>query len=191
MVGNVVKNAVENNEKSATSKPKIEWQRKTYPLKLKLDIEQQERIDVFLEEYAKVTQFVINKATNELFPFFKRKAEPQKGKEYPIGICSLCNKQKTLKYEWKTPTGKIKKNCGCLNGHYSLRKIFLPSKNYRITKFDSEPEWDMRLAGKLYNGFPKLIQGGDQVKGEEYNRAVYDSCLQKAVETIKSQNALN
>lgn len=168
------------------SKKKIEWQRKTYPLKLKLSEEQKERIDVFLEEYQKVTNFIIEKCVNEIFPFYKKQKEPFITKK-----CSLCNKEKKMKYQWKTPQGKKTLNCGCLNGHYSLRKLFLPSGTHAITDISTK-EFDMRFAGKLYDGFPKMIQGGsDLLKGSIYNHSMYDSCLQKAVETIKSYNALN
>ena len=187
------KSVAKKDTKSETNTDaKTQWQRKTYPLKLKLNEEQTQRIDVFLEEYSKVTNFIITKAVNNLFPFYKRLPTPDKNRDWPKGTCSLCNKQKDLKYTWKTPNNKIKQNCGCLNGHYSMRKLFLPSKNYKINQFDSIAVWDMRFAGKLYDGFPKMIQGGDTLNGEsQYNRGVYDSCLQKAVETIKSQNEIN
>jgi transposase len=186
-------NVAKKSHKSITNTTtKTQWQRKTYPLKLKLSEEQQQRIDTFLEEYKKTTNFVIDKAVNHLFPFYKRLPTPDKQHDWPKGTCSLCNKQKDLKFKWKTPNGKTKGNCGCLNGHYSMRKLFLPSKNYKIEENDSLAIWDMRFAGKLYDGFPKMVQGGDTLSGEkEYNRGVYDSCLQKAVETIKSQNEIN
>lgn len=175
-----------NKEKTTTPAPKTEWQRKTYPLKLKLNEEQKQRLNAFLDEYKKTTQFVIDKCINEIFPFYKKLKEP-----HQTGKCPLCNKQKELKYEWHTPKGKKSKNCGCLNGHYSLRKLFLPSKTHAITNL-SIPEYDMRFAGKLYDGFPKMILGGsDLLTGSKYNHDIYDSCLQKACETIKSQNALN
>jgi len=174
--------------KEKPQKNKIEWQRKTYPLKLKLTEEQESKLIAFLEEYQRITNFIINKCVNELYPTYKQK---YKQPPYPIGNCFLCNKQKNLKYEVKLPSGKKIKNCGCFNGHYSLRKIFLPSKNYTLKKFYSKPEYDIRFQGKLYDGYPKLIQGGDKLNGETWNRSLYDSCLQKAVETVKSQEALN
>lgn len=165
----------------------IEFQRKTYPLKLKLNEEQTLKIDSFLEEYKKITNFIIDKAINHLFPFFIRLEE----KNWEKSTCYLCNKKKDLKFKFKAPNGTTHKNCGCLNGHFSMRKLFLPSHNYNLKQFNSTPEFDIRFAGKLYEGYPKLTLGGDTINGGVYNRAIYDSCLQKAVETIKSQNALN
>jgi len=171
--------------KQKDTKTKTEWQRKTYPLKLKLSQEQKDKIDSFLYEYKKVTNFVIQKAITQILPFYKKIEKPTKS------YCKLCNKQRTLQYQWKTPQGKKELNCGCLVGHYSFRKLFLPSKNYNLEKWGSIAKWDMRFAGKLFKQFPKIKQGGDNLSGTEYNRNLYDSCLQKAVETIKSQNELN
>lgn len=173
--------------KEKPQKTKTEWQRKTYPLKLKIQPEHQTTINTYLNEYTKITNFIITKTTQQLFPTYKQLPKEQ----WHEGNCYLCNKQKTLRFTFTAPDQTKHHNCGCLNGHYSLRKIFLPSKNYKITDYHSTPEYDMRLAGNLYIKKQKFTPGGDQIPGGEYNRTAYDSCLQKAVETIKSQNEIN
>ena len=72
-------------------KTKVQYQRKTYPLKLKLNQGQKEKIDSFLEEYQKVTNFVIKKCTQEIFPLYKKNPTPITKK------CPLCGSSKTKK----------------------------------------------------------------------------------------------
>ena len=172
-------------------KTKGEWSRKTYPLKTIIQDSDRQKISDFLDEYVKVTNFVLNKCMYDILPFYKELTE----EEHVEGKCPLCynpknQKEKKLKFKWKRPDGKIERNCGCLIGHYSLRKIFLPSSKRTLMQNGSLPGFDMRMAGELYDWEVELTPGGDN-ELKKHNLQLYDSCLQKAVETIKSHKAIN
>lgn len=171
---------------------KINWQRKTYPLKLNLTDIQQSRIDNMIYEYKKCINKAIDIILND---FFKNHISQIENNEIKEGICPLCQKKKKLNFllrDFKFELYKKSKNkenykpvykknnevlicepCHC--SHYSLRKFLTPSKDRNIPIL----EWDFTLAGNLYH---KKFERGFGTRPN-----IYDSCLQKAVECIKSQ----
>jgi len=162
---------------------KTNWQRKTYPLKLNLTDTQTARVENLIYQYKKATNKIIQIITKEYFQNHLRRLAEENIKE---GQCPLCQKKKKLKFEligfdfvkYATTKGKpnykpVIKNCNKLNicemchcSHYSLRKFLLPSSKRDIPI----KQWD----------FTKDINLGK-------SSVIYDSCLQKAVECIKSQ----
>lgn len=156
---------------------------KTYELKLALDFYQKKMLENLSEEYRKVQNFVAKKFVSEILPRFKKVPE----NDIVKGRCLKCYnaenpKDKDLRYFWINEYGKKELNCGCLISHFSLRKMFLPSKSYQV-----HPAWDMRTAGKLYIGSPNIVAGGaDMLGGKNYNRQMYDFCLKKTAEGVKS-----
>lgn len=177
MVSKVAKQ-VENEQLLKTN-----WQRKTYPLKLNLNDIQKARIDYLISEYKKATNKIIDIVLND---FFKNYLVRVADEDIKKGLCPLCQKEKKLTFELldfefiEYAEGKKGKNykpifrkgkktlicesCHC--SHYSLRKFLLPSSRRELPI----PQWD----------FTKKVDLGDST-------SIYDSCLQKAVETIKSQ----
>lgn len=146
---------------------KPDWQRKTYPLKLNLSASEKDKIDNMIFESKKVINGAISVITNNILPRFTKLNKEVNGK------CFLCYnpkkpKLRVLRYKFKDFDGTEKNVCGCYYSHYSLRKLVLPSKNYSV-----RPENNIKQFGKF------------NLKN------VYDSCLQKAVETIKSQIEIN
>src|SRR6056297_2994640 len=162
---------------------KTEWQRKTYPLKLNLTGVQKAKIDQMIDNYKVCINKVIDKILNE---FFKKHMEQLCDENIKTDKCILCGKEKKLNYKLKgfdfvkyaekkgkpiykplldsDKEHKICKNCHF--SHYSLRKFFLPSSKREVPI----QSWDMTKFANLGK-----------------SNKVYDSCLQKAVECIKSQ----
>jgi IS605 OrfB family transposase len=159
---------------------KTGWQRKTYPLKLNLLETQEIKLMRMIEEYKKIINFAIQLITKDFFPnYLEGLSEPVENK------CPLCQKKKKLRFKLKDfefvkygetkgkPNYKpiykkgnetnICEMCHC--SHYSLRKFVLPSSKREIPI----SKWDIT---KISNFKAKNV---------------YDSALQKAVETIKSQ----
>lgn len=160
---------------------KTNWQRKTYPLKLNLTDVQKCKLDMMFYEYKKATNKIIDIVLNEFFTkHLVQLTEELNGK------CPLCQKEKKLKYQlndfYFKKYGELKGKpiykpiykkgescniCGfCYMSHYSLRKFLSPSKNRELPI----KEWDFTKYTRMKNNF--------------------DSCLQKAVETIKSQEQI-
>jgi len=159
---------------------KTKWQRKTYPLKLNLTDIQKSRIENIVYEYKKGINTIINTILND---YFKNYSLQLTEEDYVEEVCASCQKKKKLKFiltdfefvkygDDKKPHYKpiYKKGCKtkvcemCHCSHYSLRK-FLYSTSKRDVPI---PQWDFTKKFKL-------------------ERGVWDSCVQKAVETIKSQ----
>ena len=158
---------------------KTSWPRKTYPLKLNLTDIQKCRLDMMFYEYKKATNKIINTILNEFFK--KHLVQLSEEKE---GKCPLCQKEKKLAFQlndfsfvcynkeknfWMPiyKKGEISNICNlCYFSHYSLRKFVSPSKNRPIPI----EEWDFTKHTKM--------------------KRCFDSCLQKAVETIKSQEQI-
>jgi len=159
---------------------KTEWQRKTYPLKLNLTDVQQVRLDQLFYEYKKATNFIIDIIRNKFH--INHIAQLTKDEEEK-GICPMCNQERKLVYnlfdfdfvKYGESKGKphfkpvykkgnVLKICqGCPTSHYSLRKFL-----YSTSKRDVPvKDWDF-------------------TKGIRLERGVWDSCVQKAIETIKS-----
>jgi IS605 OrfB family transposase len=169
---------------------KTNWQRKTYPLKLNLTDFQKVRIENLVYEYKKCINKSIQIVLNELFLRMRILCED----EWKEGICPLCQSKRKLNTEltdfefvkYREMKGKdIYKpvyNKGnkvnicqsCSTSHYSFRKFLLPSPNRDIPI----KEWDFTLSGKLSPDTFKI--------GVGKRPSIYDSCLQKASETIKS-----
>lgn len=160
---------------------KTNWQRKTYPLKLNLTDIQQLRIEHMIYESKKVTNKTIQIIIKDFLPKYLIRISEEDVKE---NICPLCQKKKKLrfqlsnfkfvKYTEKNYKPVFKKGnkelicemCHC--SHYSLRKFLLPSSKRDIPI----KEWDITKGSRL-NG-----------------TTLFDSLLQKAVETIKSQEEI-
>jgi len=178
----VIKNQ-EKEEKDLLKK--TDWQRKTYPLKLKLTDIQQSRIEGIIFEYKKAINQIIQTITKDYFKNYLIQISEEDIKK---GLCASCHKERKLEYELSDfefikyagtkdkPNYKpiFKKNnkvliCNnCHNSHYSLRKFL-----YATSKRDVPiPQWD----------FTKKVN---------LNRGLWDACVQKAVETIKSQVEIN
>ena len=159
---------------------KTNWQRKTYPLKLKPTDIQEVRLNAMAYEFKKIVNGSIKIILNNIYPKFilngTEKAEKQK--------CPLCKATKKLNYileDFEIQTygkdyrrvvykkGERTKVCNCFEGktspnHRIMRMFMLPTKDRTPTK-----ENDITQFGR------------SEIK------TVYDSALQKSMECIKSQ----
>lgn len=169
---------LENNE----FEEKISWQRKTYPLKLMLTDLQIVKIENMIYEYKKGINKIIDLVLRDFFPNHLTMLPKE---DWSEDVCLLCGKKKKLSYrlidfrmeKYAEKKGKpiykpvfkrgnkINICGGCACSHYTLRKFFLPSSKREVPI----KEWD----------FTKNVRLGK-------SSSIYDSCLQKAVETIKS-----
>jgi len=159
---------------------KTEWQRKTYPLKLKLTDIQQVRIEAMAYEFKKIVNGSIKVILNNIYPKFilngTEKTEKKK--------CPLCKAAKHLTHyleDFEIQTygkdyrrvvykkGKRTKVCNCFEGntspnHRIMRMFMLPTKDRTPTSENNITQF-----------------------GKSEIKTVYDSALQKAMECIKSQ----
>lgn len=159
-----------------------EWNRLTYPLKMKPTLIQLCELERMMEEFRKCIHQTCQKIIHELYKNHLLIINKDNIEE---GVCPLCNKNKKMDRilkgfdlvvyrEFKgKPTRKPVpdhkkeiKVCGsCMLSLPTLRKFFLKSKEKGVP-FN---EWDMTKFANLGN-----------------NNKVYDACLQKAKETVKS-----
>jgi transposase len=174
---------------------KTDWQRKTYPLKLNLTDVQKVRLDMLIYEYKKCINKAIEIILNNIFTRHILLLEF----DWEEAECPLFKAKKKLNYiledyeikrygkdnEFTIPIykkGAKTKVCNCIRGqaippHRILRKFLMPAKDRSIF-----PENDFTIYGKLT---PNKI-----IAGFGARPAIYDSCLQKAVEAIKSQEKI-
>ena len=159
---------------------KVDWQRKTYPLKLNLTDFQKVKIESMAYEFRKIVNGAIKVILENVYPKFILN-----GLELPEkGQCPLCKANKKLDYileDFEIQTygddyrrvvykkGCRTKVCNCFQGntspnHRIMRMFMLPTKDRTPLK-----ENDITQFGK------------SEVK------TIYDSALQKAMECIKSQ----
>jgi len=184
MKDNVLKN--DRNDEEIDFIKKTKWNRKTYPLKLNLTDIQLVRLENLIYQYKKGINRIIEILLKEYFPNYLLRLSEDNIEE---GVCPSCQTKKKLRFELsdfefvryselkgkplykpilkKGNKVKICEMCSC--SHYSLRKFLLPSSKREVPI----KEWD----------FTKDINLGS-------GSSIYDSCLQKAVETIKSQQEI-
>lgn len=164
-----------------------QWQRKTYPLKLKITDVNKVRIDNLIWEYKKAINSCINIIRECFYSHLTELSD------YEDGNCPFCKSTK-VKYVLKDfdvvkdekdhvipvykKDNEIKICKNCRVSHYTLRKFVKPSGKRELPI----PDWDFTVHGKLYS--KKLV------KGIGFRPNIYDSCLQKAVEAIKSDEEI-
>lgn len=201
-------------EKEKIKKPqKPEYWRITFPLNLdivlphgKMQTIPQQKIDLMIDEFGKSANSAFSIITKEIYPRLMLLNKPKKG------ICPLCYaskvKKKTksvLMYQLKDfiigeynngknscvylKPGKISVPiCDCIlknaTAHYRLRKFVLPSKGKPNTSYD------ITLVAPKLNYNPKLGRLQPITPNQGFRMGIYDSCLQKACEAIKSQNRI-
>lgn len=205
------------DEKS--SEEKIKELRKTFPLKLDIfGTQNQIIIDDLIKNYKECINIAIDLIYNKIYPLLtcvncgKPLSECNCIKpKYRKGFCPLCRlKGKELKFKIKDfkigsyqkgkdtfscvtylPGKSIDEICDCIKkagtAHFKLRKFVLPSSNYNVHPsfdFTTLPNKNGQMPGQMLTVFP-LIPG----QGKRDN--IFDSCLQKAVETIQSQTEIN
>ena len=76
-------------------KDKIDWQRKTYPIKLNLTPIQKAKFDILVLEYKKAINKAIEIITKKVFPNFSLITD---GEEIKKNKCPLCKGEKSLNY---------------------------------------------------------------------------------------------
>jgi transposase len=187
---------------------KPEYWRITFPLNLdivpphrKMQTIPQQKIDFMIDEFGKSANSAFNIITKEIYPRLILLNKPKKG------ICPLCYASKAEKkikseliYQLKDfeigeynngknscvyfKPGKISVPiCDCIKknatAHYRLRKFTIPTITH-----NTPAQFDITTAGKGLNKNIPIIAGqGDR-------EDIFDSCLQKACEAIKSQERI-